>query len=87
MPDPVPQLADWTLSITDVTTNDSAFESGMVGIDPLTFMSLADSGTLTFSASSVTPGVPEPSTWAMMLVGFAGLGFAFRRSRRKVAMA
>ncbi len=27
--------------------------------------------------------VPEPSTWAMMLLGFAGLGFAaFRRSRK-----
>jgi hypothetical protein len=22
--------------------------------------------------------VPEPSTWVMMLLGFAGLGFAFR---------
>jgi hypothetical protein len=29
--------------------------------------------------------VPEPSTWAMMLIGFAGLGFAFRKSRRKVS--
>jgi CHRD domain/PEP-CTERM motif len=28
--------------------------------------------------------VPEPSTWAMMLIGFCGLGFAVRRSRRKV---
>jgi len=28
--------------------------------------------------------VPEPSIWTMMLVGFAGLGFAFRRSRSKV---
>lgn len=28
--------------------------------------------------------VPEPSTWAMMLVGFAGLGYlGFRQSRRK----
>jgi hypothetical protein len=27
--------------------------------------------------------VPEPSTWAMLLLGFAGLGYAgFRRSRR-----
>ena len=26
--------------------------------------------------------VPEPSTWAMMLVGFAGLGFAAYRTRR-----
>jgi hypothetical protein len=26
--------------------------------------------------------VPEPSTWAMMLLGFAGLGFAgYRRAR------
>jgi PEP-CTERM motif len=31
--------------------------------------------------------VPEPATWAMMLLGFAGLGFAFRQSRRKVSMA
>jgi hypothetical protein len=36
---------------------------------------------------SVSPGVPEPSTWAMMLLGFAGLGFAFRKSRRKVSFA
>jgi outer membrane lipase/esterase len=31
--------------------------------------------------------VPEPSTWAMMLLGFAGLGFVFRQSRRKVSFA
>jgi hypothetical protein len=31
--------------------------------------------------------VPEPSTWAMMLLGFAGLGFAFRQSRRKLSIA
>jgi PEP-CTERM motif len=28
-------------------------------------------------------GIPEPSTWAMMLIGLAGLGFAgYRRSMR-----
>ncbi len=26
--------------------------------------------------------IPEPSTWAMLLVGFAGLGFAARRAQR-----
>ena len=31
-------------------------------------------------------GVPEPATWAMMLVGFGGLGVAVR-SRRKLATA
>jgi hypothetical protein len=35
----------------------------------------------------VVGGVPEPGTWAMMLLGFAGLGFAFRQSRRKVSFA
>ena len=30
-----------------------------------------------------TSTVPEPSTWAMMLIGFAGLGYAgYQRSRR-----
>jgi hypothetical protein len=33
-------------------------------------------------------GVPEPSTWAMMLLGFAGLGFAgYRSSKSKAALA
>ena len=32
---------------------------------------------------TVSPTVPEPSSWALMLVGFAGLGLAgFRRARR-----
>ena len=34
----------------------------------------------------VTPAVPEPSTWAMMLIGFAGLGYAAVR-RKGVAGA
>jgi len=41
------------------------------------------------STRAFTPpdgGVPEPSTWAMMLLGFGGLGAALRRSRR-LAMA
>ncbi len=29
------------------------------------------------------PAVPEPGTWAMMLLGFAGAGVAIRRSRRR----
>jgi hypothetical protein len=34
-----------------------------------------------------TSAVPEPATWGMMLLGFLGLGFAFRQSRRKVSFA
>jgi hypothetical protein len=36
--------------------------------------------------TSAVISTPEPSTWAMMLVGFGGLGVAMR-SRRKVAAA
>jgi hypothetical protein len=32
--------------------------------------------------SSTTPTVPEPSTWAMLLIGFAGLGFVRYQARR-----
>jgi hypothetical protein len=54
---------------------DQAFDSG------LAFDGLAIGG------NPITPGVPEPATWAMMLLGFVGLGFAFRQSRRKASFA
>jgi hypothetical protein len=43
----------------------------------------------TFNAAFSLSGspVPEPSTWAMMLLGFVGLGFAGWRGRRKTAGA
>jgi hypothetical protein len=38
--------------------------------------------------TGVSPAVPEPSTWAMMLIGFAGVGFiAYRRKSRPALMA
>jgi hypothetical protein len=33
--------------------------------------------------SIVAPSVPEPSTWAMLLIGFAGTGFAAYRRRKQ----
>ena len=38
--------------------------------------------------STAAEAVPEPSTWAMMLIGFGGVGLAVaRRGRRQVATA
>jgi hypothetical protein len=33
-----------------------------------------------------TPIVPEPSTWAMMILGFAGIGFMAYRRKSKPAV-
>ena len=46
-------------------------------------------GAGTFNATFSLSGavIPEPSTWAMMLLGFAGLGFAGYRHARKARPA
>jgi hypothetical protein len=48
-----------------------------------------DVGAPTFNAAFSLNGsvVPEPSTWAMMLLGFAGLGFAGYRHARRAGTA
>jgi hypothetical protein len=62
-----------------------------IGIDQLNrgwFVTLAKS-SLSLDDSGLptpTPGVPEPSTWAMMILGFAGVGFMAYRRRDKTAM-
>jgi hypothetical protein len=40
-----------------------------------------------FLIHTVTTGVPEPSTWAIMLMGFFGLGAAVRARRGRLASA
>jgi PEP-CTERM motif-containing protein len=46
---------------------------------PAGFAFRLDPGTLTVSA------VPEPSTWAMMILGFAGVGFMRTAGTRRFA--
>lgn len=42
---------------------------------------------LEFTPANFAPGTPEPSTWAMMLLGFAGLGFLGYRQTAKARLA
>jgi PEP-CTERM motif len=43
---------------------------------------------LDYVPNGVTASTPEPSTWAMMVIGFAGLGFAgYRKARRAGVIA
>jgi PEP-CTERM motif len=46
-----------------------------------------NSGNGSISITSLTPAVPEPSTWAMMLMGFAGLGWLAHTRGRKTSPA
>ena len=40
-----------------------------------------------FTFVHVSGAIPEPSTWAMMLLGFAGLGYVGYRKARQAAVA
>jgi len=79
-------------AITSYFTPSSNATGGFVGWEGLDPDGLSESiydqhsGSLTGTLAVITlgtTGVPEPSTWAMMLAGFAGLGFAGFRSRRR----
>jgi hypothetical protein len=49
---------------------------------------LSDIAFRTYSDTTFSEAVPESSTWAMMILGFAGMGFmAFRRKSNPASMA
>jgi hypothetical protein len=86
---------------TDIIKNPSEAFSGWKTVtmqfvatgadETLTFLSVGTPDGLPPIAAldnvSLTGGVPEPATWAMMLVGFGGLGALIRRRRSLVAAA
>lgn len=56
-------------------TLETGYDSGGFGRD-FPFTDIVD---FTVTNFSISPAVPEPSTWAMMLLGFAGLAAVSRR--------
>jgi hypothetical protein len=52
---------------------------GLGGGSSLTFV--ADTDNAEAARGGIVPGVPEPGTWAMMILGFGTIGFAMRRRR------
>jgi len=61
----------------------TANASNVLTITGTTFGDASYSGTLSFGA---TPAVPEPATWALMLMGFGAVGFSMRRKRSATAL-
>jgi len=64
-----------------------------LGLDPnsstafVTQVTFTGDGVFTGTMTAIT-AVPEPSTWAMMILGFAGVGFvAYRRKSKPALMA
>lgn len=53
-------------------------------INTVSFSNIPSQDAFEAANFSVTAAVPEPATWAMMLVGFGGIGFAMRRRKSKV---
>jgi PEP-CTERM motif-containing protein len=52
----------------------------------ITFCNIEDQATVNLTITQVA-GVPEPSTWAMMIIGFGSLGFVtYRRKSKPVLM-
>jgi hypothetical protein len=43
--------------------------------------------TIYVTVDGIAPSIPEPSTWAMLLIGFAGIGFAGYRKRKRALLA
>ena len=61
------------------TVNPADIDQLVIG----TYSGTADFANITLTDTQEVQAVPEPSTWAMMGIGFAGLGFlAYRRKDR-----
>jgi hypothetical protein len=74
------QIPD-TTETAGITTNAIAIDFNNFAVGPNHV-----SGAVDIGQSMASFGlIPEPATWAMMLLGFAGLGFAGYRSPRKSA--
>ena len=87
------QYADTWVTITGFTlsTDLAGLTAADVSFTPHAIMYNAQGLSFTTAPYFITltvTTVPEPSTWAMMMLGFAGLGFArYRASRKSRAFA
>jgi hypothetical protein len=75
-------------TLTLNTKKPQLFEANWGGIDKLTFETYINDCTdkgrqFVMDNFKFASGVPEPSTWAMMIVGFGGVGVMVRSNRTR----
>ena len=76
------EFINTSCSITSGLNGSGSFFAGL-GILGGAYGSLA-LDTIVVDGDSLAPAVPEPSTWAMLLIGFAAIGFTgYRKSRQE----
>jgi hypothetical protein len=69
------------------SANLQIFSSASLFQDPFAFFTDSNGNTFSVTAVGPAPAVPEPSTWAMMILGFMGVGFmAYRRKQNGAAL-
>jgi hypothetical protein len=68
------------------SSTDLAFASSLFSAEAIYTITSSGIGQVNGGIDISTAAVPEPATWGMMLLGFAGLAFAFRKRLRPTAM-
>jgi hypothetical protein len=82
-----------TFTITNATTSSFVgfvssgplLSASIVSVQPQSGFLWPTVNNLTLAGAAATSGVPEPTTWAMLMLGFGGVGFAMRRNRKVAA--
>jgi Ice-binding-like/PEP-CTERM motif len=86
----------WQVGSSATLGTNTAFEGNILALTSITLTTgatildgsaLARNGAVTLDTNTIGT-VPEPSTWAMMILGFAGIAFmAYRRKSKPALMA
>ena len=74
---------DAATTLAGFTASDLSFTSNSVSFN-LEGLWVPDASNIVVADIQFGGGVPEPATWALMLVGFAGLGATLRSGRKSV---